>query len=91
MLSLGILKKGLNAIDILLFSRLINLFGDNHILLFFPVLQVSDVGSLTTRDEMNDLAVAEVFQNHINLLSVKSGLLCHQALIDIDIFPCRAA
>ena len=53
-----------------------------HILGFLSPLQIAYVGRLLLRNEVQDMLLAQVFQDHIQLLRLQSALTGDETLID---------
>ena len=75
-------KAVLDAVTELFFALLIDRRQQLHILGFFASLQIAHVRCLLLRDEMQNMFLAQVFQDHIQLLGLKAALAGDKSLVD---------
>ena len=72
----------LDAVTELFLALLIDCRQQLHILCFFASLQIAHVRCLLLRDEMQNMFLAQVFQDHIQLLGLKAALAGDKSLVD---------
>lgn len=81
----------MNALTILCETVFVHITMQLDMLCILTSLYISDVRHITTRNEVEQMALGECFQHIVGLRLGKSGLLGYDALVDITIVGKKAS
>ena len=81
----GIANHGMDTVGILCLTLLVDDGHELDMLLVLASLGITDVRCLLLWDEVEDMALAEALEDHVNLLGLQAALLGDEGLVDIII------